>query len=222
MTLARLSRAGKLTSVWVPDEAHEAMRDLIRAREAATKDVRQIRQRIQSFVLRHGRRYPGAVWKKKHRVWLANQSFAHPAQQIAFQIYLNAMDQALERKELIDKQIKAAPLSFATITRARDRKAVIFKPTGWRGRCGRCGRARLSVFSGAEWLGIFGVTAALYREITLEGGKITAFRRVSLQAGARRTGSRHASKAPARCACHLAQKWADYRVSLRLECYFKF
>jgi transposase len=107
VTLARLSRAGELTSVWVPDEAHEAMRDLIRAREAATKDVRQARQRIQSFLLRHGRRYAGAVWKKKHRVWLANQSFTHPAQQIAFQTYLNAMDQALERKDLIEKQIEA-------------------------------------------------------------------------------------------------------------------
>lgn len=107
MTLARLSRAGELTSVWVPDEAHEAMRDLIRAREAATKDVRQARQRIQSFLLCHGRRYAGAVWKKKHRVWLANQSFTHPAQQIAFQTYLNAMDQALERKDLIEKQIEA-------------------------------------------------------------------------------------------------------------------
>ena len=64
VTLARLSRAGELTSVWVPDEAHEAMRDLIRAREAATKDVRQARQRIQSFLLRHGRRYAGAVWKR--------------------------------------------------------------------------------------------------------------------------------------------------------------
>ena len=107
LTLARLSRAGELTSVWVPDEAHEAMRDLIRAREAATKDVRQIRQRIQSFLLRHGRRYAGAVWKKQHRVWLANQSFVHPAQQIAFQTYLNAMDQAFERKELIETQIAA-------------------------------------------------------------------------------------------------------------------
>src|ERR1700730_15544393 len=51
--------------------------------------------------------YAGVVWKKKHRVWLANQSFAHPAQQIAFQTYLNAMDQALERKDLIEKQIEA-------------------------------------------------------------------------------------------------------------------
>ena len=54
--LARLSRAGEFTSVWVPDEAHEAMRDLIRAREAATKDLRQARQRIQGFLLRAPRK----------------------------------------------------------------------------------------------------------------------------------------------------------------------
>ena len=36
--LARLYRAGELTEIWTPDEAHEAMRDLVRAREAAVKD----------------------------------------------------------------------------------------------------------------------------------------------------------------------------------------
>ncbi len=35
--LARLHRAGELTAVWVPDAAHEAMRDLVRARAAAMK-----------------------------------------------------------------------------------------------------------------------------------------------------------------------------------------
>jgi transposase len=35
VTLARLLRAGELTSVWVPDAVHEAVRDLVRAREAA-------------------------------------------------------------------------------------------------------------------------------------------------------------------------------------------
>src|SRR3546814_11901365 len=33
MTLARLLRAGELTAIWVPDEAHEAVRDLIRSEE---------------------------------------------------------------------------------------------------------------------------------------------------------------------------------------------
>ena len=36
--LARCHRAGDLTAVWVPDAAHEALRDLVRAREAAKKD----------------------------------------------------------------------------------------------------------------------------------------------------------------------------------------
>lgn len=105
--LARLSRAGELTTVWVPDPAHEAMRDLIRSREISSKDVRQARQRIQGFLLRHDRRYVGAVWKKRHRVWLGNQTFEHSAQQIAFQTYLNAMDQANERKEAIEREIVA-------------------------------------------------------------------------------------------------------------------
>lgn len=36
--LARCYRAGDLTAVWVPDAAHEALRDLVRAREAAKSD----------------------------------------------------------------------------------------------------------------------------------------------------------------------------------------
>ncbi len=39
MQLARLLRAGELTEVWVPDEAHEAVRELIRSREAATSPI---------------------------------------------------------------------------------------------------------------------------------------------------------------------------------------
>jgi transposase len=35
INLAKLHRAGELTPVWVPDEAHEAIRDLVRARLAA-------------------------------------------------------------------------------------------------------------------------------------------------------------------------------------------
>jgi transposase len=44
MSLARLHRAGELTSVWVPDEGHEAMRDQVRAREAAHDALKQARQ----------------------------------------------------------------------------------------------------------------------------------------------------------------------------------
>ena len=57
--LARCYRAGELTAVWVPDAAHEALRDLVRAREAAKKDQLKARRRLGKFLLRHGRRPEG-------------------------------------------------------------------------------------------------------------------------------------------------------------------
>lgn len=39
MTLARLLRAGELAPIWVPDEAHETIRDLIRAQRSAQEDT---------------------------------------------------------------------------------------------------------------------------------------------------------------------------------------
>jgi transposase len=37
INLGRLHRAGELTPVWVPDQVHEAIRDLVRARQAAVR-----------------------------------------------------------------------------------------------------------------------------------------------------------------------------------------
>lgn len=120
VTLARLARAGELTDVWVPDPVHEAMQDVIRARHAATKDLRVARQRIQSFLLKHKQIYDKKSWTGRHRTWLANRGFPHAGQQIAFQDYLNAMEQALSRREQLDQQIQdllsewsLAPLVYA-------------------------------------------------------------------------------------------------------------
>jgi transposase len=48
--------SGELTPVWVPDATHEALRDLVRAREAAKADQLRARHRLGKFLLRHGRR----------------------------------------------------------------------------------------------------------------------------------------------------------------------
>ena len=48
-SLAVLHRGGLLTAVWVPDAAHEAMRDLIRTRLAAVRAVRTARQQLSAF-----------------------------------------------------------------------------------------------------------------------------------------------------------------------------
>src|SRR3989441_3690086 len=72
MKLARSYRAGDLTPVWVPDAAHEALRDLVRAREAAKKDQLRARHRLGKFLLRQGRRPPGEMkaWTQSHLTWV--------------------------------------------------------------------------------------------------------------------------------------------------------
>src|SRR5213596_1018529 len=72
LKLARSYRAGDLTPVWVPDTEHEALRDLVRAREAAKKDQLRARHRLSKFLLRHGRRPPVgvALWTVKYLEWV--------------------------------------------------------------------------------------------------------------------------------------------------------
>jgi transposase len=102
-SLARLLRAGELTAVWVPDETHEAVRDLVRTRAMAIEDYRRKRQHISAFLLRHGRVYlGGTTWKGRHLRWLDGQNFAHPAQRFAFQEMLNAMRAAAERVDRLE------------------------------------------------------------------------------------------------------------------------
>src|SRR5215204_4376295 len=108
VTLARLHRAGELTGVWVPDATHEAVRDLVRAREAAADDRRRKRQQLLSLLLRHSRIYSGGGhWTLAHRRWLAKQAFEHPAQQIVFQEAIDAIADADQRLHRLEHQLAA-------------------------------------------------------------------------------------------------------------------
>ena len=55
--LAHYLRSGDLTSVRVPDESTEALRDLVRARDDAKRVERAARHRLSKFLLRHDRKY---------------------------------------------------------------------------------------------------------------------------------------------------------------------
>lgn len=107
VTLARLHRAGELTPVWVPDAETEAMRDLTRTREDTKYAQTRARQRLQSFLLRHGRRYSaGSSWTLKHAKWIASQRFDHPSQQICLEEYLAAVEECGRRVARLDAQIR--------------------------------------------------------------------------------------------------------------------
>ena len=91
VALARLLRAGELTTVWVPDKGHEAMRDLVRARAAAVETQRIHRQQVSGFMLKHGRVFSRPkAWTMRYLRWLQEQKFDHPAHQIALQEMVEA------------------------------------------------------------------------------------------------------------------------------------
>jgi transposase len=107
VSLARLLRAGELTAVWVPDEGHEAIRDLVRARAAAVEALRVHRQQVSAFMLKHGRTYPRKKgWTMRYLRWLQEQRFDHPAHQIALQEMVEAVRIARERVERLERTIE--------------------------------------------------------------------------------------------------------------------
>ena len=106
--LARCYRSGDLTPVWVPSKEHEALRDLVRAREAAKKDQRRARNRVQKFLLRQGIRPSMREWTETHRTWLMRLTFDYEAQQATFTDYLTEIDHVGTRIESLDKAMDAA------------------------------------------------------------------------------------------------------------------
>jgi transposase len=123
--LARSFRAGDLTAVWVPDPAHEALRDLVRAREAAKRDQLRARHRLGKFLLRQGRRPPAGMraWTKTHLEWIKTKvQFEEKAQQWTLEDYINEVEhcgQRIERLEaLIDESVKSAPETMRDVIAA--------------------------------------------------------------------------------------------------------
>ena len=116
LKLARNCRAGELTPVWVPDAAHEALRDLVRAREAAKKDELRARHRLSKFLLRHGQRPPMGVkpWTMKYLEWVKRDvHFEQLAQEVTLLDYLHEVEHGAARIGRLDgaitEAVKSAP-----------------------------------------------------------------------------------------------------------------
>src|SRR3989449_6208213 len=99
--LARCHRAGDLTAVWVPDAAHEALRDLVRAREAAKQDQLRARHRLGKLLLRRGVRPPPRAKPRTptDRPWRDSLPLDPPALQATMDDYLHEVDHAAARLE---------------------------------------------------------------------------------------------------------------------------
>jgi len=122
--LARCYRAGELTAVWVPNAAHEALRDLVRAREAAKKDQLKARHRLGKFLLRHGRRPEGMkAWTQKHREWIKSRvRFEEAALEATLADYVEEVDHVGARivklEKAIDEAIRQTPPAMRAVIEA--------------------------------------------------------------------------------------------------------
>ena len=85
------SGRGSSPAIHVPDEAEEAVRDLLRCRDDVRRDVLRWRHRVLKLLARHGRVYhAGKNWSRAHLAWIRSQQFALPALQRAVEASLFA------------------------------------------------------------------------------------------------------------------------------------
>ena len=105
--LARLLRSGELTATWVPDQQHEALRDLVRAREDAVQDHLRARHRLTKFLLRLGVAAPAGVqaWSVKYQHWLDGLHWREPAQELVFSEYRHNLTEIGQRTERLENEL---------------------------------------------------------------------------------------------------------------------
>jgi transposase len=106
-TLALQGRAGTLAAVQVPTPAQEAVRGVVRCREARQRDVQAAKQRILKFMALRGVYYPtGKHWTQAHRRWLPKQSF-NGLDAWTYQEYLSDLAYQESRLAEADRQVGA-------------------------------------------------------------------------------------------------------------------
>jgi transposase len=106
--LVRLLLAGELHPVRVPGDEEEALRDLVRAREAVRMDLMRSRHRLSKLLLRHGIRFDdGRAWTERHRQWLATVALEWPAAQTTLLDARGAIDALVIRRDSLEREILA-------------------------------------------------------------------------------------------------------------------
>jgi transposase len=106
--LVRLLLAGTLDAVRVPGAEEEALRDLVRARDAVRMDLMRGRHRLSKLLLRHGHRFDdGPAWTDRHRAWVAGIELPYQAAQDTLSDAVGAIDALAHRREALERAITA-------------------------------------------------------------------------------------------------------------------
>ncbi|MGH2868792.1 MAG: IS110 family transposase, partial [Solirubrobacteraceae bacterium] len=103
----RLLMIDGLHAVRVPSGEEEALRDVVRAREAVRGDLMRARQRLSKLLLRHDVRYDdtASAWTVAHRAWLTKLDLGHRGAQVTLLEYLGAIDAIVIRRDALETTI---------------------------------------------------------------------------------------------------------------------
>ena len=122
--LARSYQAGDLTPVWVPDAKHEALRDLVRAREATKADELRAKHRLGKYLLRYAQRPAddAKAWSAAWWRWVRALQLAHVEQNATLLELILEVDHQGQRVSrfdgAIDRAVETAPAQLRAIVDA--------------------------------------------------------------------------------------------------------
>jgi transposase len=118
--LVRLFAAGELSFAFVPSEADERFRDLVRCIDDARKDLMRSRHRLSKFLLRRGERFAGRAWTQPHAQWLLTRRFEDHLSRATFLDYCCAVEALAQRRRVLSGVLEdAVPDSSHAETIAR-------------------------------------------------------------------------------------------------------
>jgi transposase len=82
--------------------------------------LRQARQQLSGFLLRHGYHYHRPAWTLMHRRWLAGLKFEQPVHHIVLEDCIAAVEAATARRNRLEAHIEAVlpDWSLASVVRA--------------------------------------------------------------------------------------------------------
>jgi transposase len=148
-------KASELTAVAVPSPEQEALRDLVRAREAAKKDQIKARHRLSQFLLCHRQKPEGIQsWTKQVLAWIKSHvHFPHKAQEVAWLNYLHEVEHVAQRiqplEQAIDEAVREAPAELPK----RCRRGAAGRSYG-----GRFPSPAMCIGEGCRWSQLVGIT----------------------------------------------------------------
>jgi transposase len=104
--LAEYLRADLLTEVAPPTQKQEAVRDLVRQRDAATTDLGRARQRLSKFLIRRHLTHGGTNWTQKHMKWLNTLTFEDSIDEHVFRDLYEQVQHQVQRKQQLTRVLE--------------------------------------------------------------------------------------------------------------------